>query len=151
MPVLAAAQGLGHRGGTAAFNEPGFPTAHYKEVGRQIWERSGVNPEDIDVAQFYENFTGPVLMAMSEMGFAPPDGIAEFVAEGALQGPNARLCFNTSGGNLAEAYIHGLELVNEAVRQVRGEATMQASKVDLSLCVAGPGFAPGSAVLFSAP
>ncbi|MCZ7537688.1 MAG: acetyl-CoA acetyltransferase [Acidimicrobiia bacterium] len=151
VPVLAAAQGLGHRGGTAAFNEPGFPTAHYKEVGRQIWERSGVNPEDVDVAQFYENFTGPVLMAMSEMGFAPPDGIAEFVADGALQGPDARLCFNTSGGNLAEAYIHGLELVNEAVRQVRGESTMQASKVDLSLCVAGPGFAPGSAVLFSAP
>lgn len=151
VPVLAAAQGLGHRGGAAAFNEPDFPTAHYKEVGRQIWERSGVSPEDVDVAQFYENFTGPVLMAMSEMGFAPPDGIAEFVADGALQGPDAKLCFNTSGGNLAEAYIHGLELVNEAVRQVRGESTMQAPRVDLSLCVAGPGFAPGSAVLFSAP
>lgn len=73
------------------------------------------------------------------------------LADGALQGPDARPCFNTSGGNLAEAYIHGLELVNEAVRQVRGESTVQAPNVDLSLCVAGPGFAPGSAVLFGAP
>ena len=73
-----------------------------------------------------------------------------FVADGALEGPDARLPFNTSGGNLAEAYIHGLEMVVEAVRQSRGDSTCQAKNVELSLAVGGPGYAPGSAVLFGA-
>ena len=36
--------------------------------------------------------------------------------------PDAEVPFNTSGGNIAEAYIHGLEMVVEAVRQVRGDS-----------------------------
>jgi len=148
VPILAAAQGLDAGDGFGAFNERNFPTAFYRNVGSRIWERSGVRPADVDVAQFYENFTGPVLIAMSEMGFAPPDGIEEFVSNGALEGSDARLPFYTSGGNLGEAYIHGFELINEAVRQVRGESTCQVDNVELSLAVAGPGFSPGSAVLF---
>jgi acetyl-CoA acetyltransferase len=146
--ILAAAQGLGPGDGAAAFNERGFPTAHYGVVARELWARAEVAPADIDVAQVYENFTGPVLMALCEMGFASPEGIEEFVSNGNLAGPHGSLPLNTSGGNLGEAYIHGFELVNEAVRQVRGESTCQVPDVELSLAVSGPGFAPGSAVLF---
>jgi acetyl-CoA acetyltransferase len=150
VPIVAAAQGLGTRDGTGVFNEAAFPTAFYREVGRQIWERAAAAPEDVDVVQFYENFTGPVLMAISEMGFCEPGDVEGFVADGRLEGPDAAFPFNTSGGNLGEGYIHGFELVNEAVRQVRGESTCQVDGVELSLAVAGPGFAPGSAVLFGA-
>ena len=101
-----------------------------------------------DVLQLYENFTGPVVMALCEMGYCKPEEVDAFVADGALEGPDARLPFNTSGGNLAEAYIHALEMVVEAVRQSRGDSTCQVDKVDLSLAVGGPGYAPGSAVLF---
>lgn len=149
VPILAAAQGLGKRDGAALFNEASFPTAFYREVGQQIWGRSGAKPKDVQVAQFYENFTGPVLIALSEMGFCEPGAINEFVAEGNIQGPGGRLPINTSGGNLAEGYIHGFELINEAVRQVRGASSCQVRDVKLSLAVSGPGFAPGSAVLFS--
>lgn len=149
VPVVAAAQGLGPRYGFSAFQGRWFPGVFYRDVARALWERAGVGPADIDVVQLYENFTGPVLMALCEMGFCEPEGVAEFVADGALQGPEARLPFNTSGGNLGEAYIHGFELVNEAVRQVRGESTCQVRRVELSLAVAGPGYAPGSAVLFA--
>ena len=100
------------------------------------------------MAQFYENFTGPVLMAISEMGFCEPDEVEDFVADGALVGPDARFPFNTSGGNIGECYVHGFGLVNEAVRQVRGESTCQVDGVEHSLMVAGPGYSPGSAVLF---
>jgi acetyl-CoA acetyltransferase len=150
VPIVAAAQGLGPRSGTAAFQPPGFPGVFYRDVARDLWERAGVGPSDMDVVQFYENFTGPVLMALAEMGFCEPGDLDAFVADGALQGPDARLPFNTSGGNLGEAYIHGFELVNEAVRQVRGESTCQVARVEHSLVVAGPGYAPGSAVLFGA-
>jgi acetyl-CoA acetyltransferase len=146
--IVAGAHGLEHRDGAGAFNEPGFPTAHHRHVGQQLWDRAGVKPGDIPVAQLYENFTGPVLMALSEMGFCEPGELNDFVADGNLQWPNGRLPINTSGGNLGEAYIHGFGNVVEAVRQVRGESTCQISGVELSLSVSGPGYAPGSAVLF---
>ena len=92
-----------------------------------------------------------MLIALCEMGFAEPDGIEEFVSNGRLAGPDAALPFNTSGGNLGEAYIHGFELINEAVRQVRGESTCQVKKVERALVVAGPGYSPGSALLLGAP
>ena len=69
VPILAAAQGLEYRGGVGAFNEAPFPTAHFRHCGESLWRNAGVGPEDVDVAQFYENFTGPVLMAITEMGF----------------------------------------------------------------------------------
>jgi acetyl-CoA acetyltransferase len=148
VPILATAQGLGPDIGIQAFQGKWFPGMFYENVGRMIWDRSGVKPTDIDVLQLYENFTGPVVMALCEMGYCKPEEVEDFVADGALEGPDARLPFNTSGGNIAEAYIHGLEMVNEAVRQVRGDSTCQVSNVELSLAVGGPGYAPGSAVLF---
>ena len=148
VPILAAAQGLGPKYGFSAFQARWFPGMFYSNVGRAIWDRAGAKPADIDVVQLYENFTGPVLMAMCEMGFCEPGDVEAFTSNGALEGPDARLPFNTSGGNIGEAYIHGFELMAEAARQVRGESTCQVKKVHLSLAVAGPGYAPGSAVLF---
>ena len=57
-------------------------------------EQAHCRPEDVDDAQFYENFTGPVLMALCEMGFARPEGIEEFVSGGRLVGPDAAFPFN---------------------------------------------------------
>jgi acetyl-CoA acetyltransferase len=148
--IVVAAHGLAHRDGTPAFTERGFPTAHHRLVGEQIWKRSGATPADVQVAQFYENFTGPVLIAMTEMGFCEPEELNEFVASGNLRWPDGGLPINTSGGNIGEGYIHGFGNVVEAVRQVRGESTCQVEGVELSLSVSGPGFAPGSAVLFGA-
>jgi acetyl-CoA acetyltransferase len=149
--IIAAAHGLGFRDGVPAFGEAGFPTAHYKTLAPELWQRAGATPADVDVAQFYENFTGPVLMAITEMGFCEPGELNDFVADGRLRWPDGGLPINTSGGNLAEAYIHGMGNVIEAVRQVRGESTCQVADVELSLSVSGPGFAPGSAVLFGRP
>jgi acetyl-CoA acetyltransferase len=146
--IVAAAHGLEHRDGVGAFNERNFPTAHYRHVGRQLWKRAGVGPADVEVAQFYENFTGPVLMAIAEMGFCEPEELNRFVAGGNICWPDGGLPINTSGGNLGEGYIHGFGNVIEAVRQVRGDSTAQVDGVELSLSVSGPGFAPGSAVLF---
>ena len=99
--------------------------------------------------QFYENFTGTTLIAMSDIGFCPPEGLEEFVGGDNLRWPHGRFPLNTSGGNLAEAYIHGFQLVNEAVRQIRGQSTCQVKDVELSLSVAGPGTPPSSAILFA--
>jgi acetyl-CoA acetyltransferase len=150
VPILAAAQGLGPKYGFSAFQPRFIGQMFYETVGEAIWQRAGVKPVDIDVLQLYENFTGPVLIALCEMGFCEPGDVEAFVSNDALVGPKAKLPFNTAGGNIGEAYIHGFELVVEAVRQVRGQSTCQVDDVQLSLVVAGPGYAPGSAVLFGA-
>jgi acetyl-CoA acetyltransferase len=145
--IVAAAHGLERGDGRAAFNDTNFPTAHHRHVGRQLWARAGVTPADVPVAQFYENFTGPVLMAIAEMGFCAPGELNDFVADGGIQW-GGRLPINTAGGNLGEAYIHGFGNVVEAVRQIRGESTRQVDGAELSLSVSGPNYAPGSALLF---
>ncbi len=83
------------------------------------------------------------------MGFCAPEELESFVTNGNLRGPDGRLPINTSGGNLGEAYIHGFENINEAVRQVRGESTCQIADVQLSLSVSAPAAAPASVILFS--
>ena len=71
--IVAGAHGLGAGDGAPAFTDRNFPTAFYREVGEQLWARAGCGPADVQVAQFYENFTGPVLMAIAEMGFCAPE------------------------------------------------------------------------------
>jgi acetyl-CoA acetyltransferase len=146
--VLATAQGIGPDIGLGSFQGGWLPNVFYEKVGRTLWERAGIQPVDVDVLQLYENFTGPALIALCELGFCTPDEVEAFVGSGALEGPDARLPFNTSGGNIGEAYIHGFELINEGVRQIRGDSTCQVDGAELSLVVGGPGYAPGSAVLF---
>ncbi len=153
--IRAAAIGMDYRGAAggavgAGYADPDFPTAHFKTIAKNLWSRAGVGPEEIQVAQVYENFTGITVVAMSEMGFAPPDEIEDWLVAGNIRWPDGRLPCNTSGGNLAEAYIHGFELVNEAARQVRGESTCQVKDVRYSLVVTAPGAVPASAALLSA-
>ena len=153
--IRAAAQGMEYRanagGGLGSgYNDPDFPTAHFEVVAKDIWSRAGIEPKDVQVAQVYENFTGLVVMALSEMGFAPPDEIEDWLKAGNIRWPDGSLPINTSGGNLAEAYIHGFGLVTEAVRQVRGESTSQVKNVQNCLVVSGPGALPASAALLSA-
>jgi acetyl-CoA acetyltransferase len=102
------------------------------------------------VAQVYENFTGGVLMSIVEHGFCAPEEAEEFCTFENLTAPNGKLPINTSGGNLAECYMHGLELITEAVRQVRGDSTSQAPNVKVSMVVSGPMVQPVSDLILRA-
>ena len=59
-----------------------------------------------------------------------------------------KLLTNTSGGNLAECYMHGLGLNIEAVRQIRGDSTNQVRDVDVSFVASGPMVTPVSSSIF---
>jgi len=90
-----------------------WTSAGLDTVAKDLYARAGIGPKEIQVAQLYENFTGQVLMAIEDFGFAKRGEGGPFVASGAIDWPNGSLPINTSGGNLAEAYIHGLSLVVE--------------------------------------
>jgi acetyl-CoA acetyltransferase len=89
-----------------------------------LWRQSDIKPEDIDVAQFYDAFSPMVFYCLEAYGFCGRGEAAEFSANGGL-GPRGRLPVNTSGGSLSEVYLHGMNLLTEAVRQLRGTAPCQ--------------------------
>ncbi|MGH7948876.1 MAG: thiolase C-terminal domain-containing protein, partial [Candidatus Binataceae bacterium] len=123
--VMAAAQGSDYRQGAAAENNPNYATSNFQTLAPRLYAMAGIEPKDVDVAQVYENFTGAVVVSIVEHGLCHPDEVNDFCTFENLSWPNGRLPLNTSGGNLAECYMHGLELIIEAARQVRGNSTCQ--------------------------
>ena len=109
---------------------------------------AGVGPKDVDVLQSYENFTGGVLMSIVEHGFCEPEECNEFFTNDRFRAPDGDLPLNTSGGNLAECYMHGLGLNIEAVRQVWGESSNQIDNVNVSMVISGPMVTPVSNSIF---
>jgi acetyl-CoA acetyltransferase len=145
--LLAAAAGGGFRSGAQPHNAPDYASANYGSVARDLYAMARLAPADIGNVQSYENFTGAVIMALAEHGFFKPEDANEFVQLENLVAPDGRLPLNTSGGNLAECYMHGFELILEAVRQVRGQSTSPARRRDVSLVIGGPMVTPASSLL----
>jgi acetyl-CoA acetyltransferase len=148
--LLAAAQGSDYRQAASAHNAPDYGTSNFKTVARRLYAMAGIEPKDVDVCQSYENFTGGVMMSLVEHGFCAPDEVEEYMTFENFRAPDGRLPLNTSGGNLAECYMHGLELITEAVRQVRGSSTAQVPGVNISMVCSGPMVQPVSSLVLRA-
>jgi hypothetical protein len=135
---LGAAQGSGYRDGASIQNHPDMATSSFKTLAPRLYAMAGVKPSDVDVVQSYENFTGGVVMSLIEHGFCSYESANEFLQLDNLIAPHGKLPLNTSGGNLAECYMHGLELNIEAVRQIRGQSTSQVPGAEVALVSSGP-------------
>jgi len=110
-----------------------------------LWRQADLEPGDVKVAQFYDAFSPLILFSLEAYGFCARGEGAAFTENGAL-GPGGRLPVNTSGGSLSEAYIHGMNLVTEGVRQIRGTSTSQVPDADVCL-VTSAAAVPTSAIL----
>lgn len=115
-------------------------------AGRRLWQSSGLQPADIDAAFFYDFFTSLVIIALEDYGFCKRGEGGPFVERGGLSWQGGRLPCNTNGGQLSEAFIHGLNNDLEAVRQLRGTSTSQIPGCELVL-VAGANTDPTGALL----
>ncbi len=145
--ILAAAQGAYQSAGRAGFNETPYASAGFTTVAPRLWAGAGVGPMDVDVVQSYENFTGGVVMSLVEHGMVDPEAVDEVLTLDNLSAPHGRIPLNTSGGNLAEAYIHGFNLAVEGVRQLRGTSSNQVADCHVALVSAGPLTTPVSSLL----
>jgi acetyl-CoA acetyltransferase len=93
-------------------------------LAAQLFEGSGYSRDEIDAAMIYDAFSPILLMQLEALGFCGFGEAKDFIADGNL-GLDGALPTNTNGGLIGEGYIHGLNLVSEATRQLRGTAINQ--------------------------
>jgi acetyl-CoA acetyltransferase len=93
---------------------------HQKTAVETAYRMAGVGPDDIDVAQLYDNFTSSVIVWLEHAGFCGVGEGGSFVEGGRIQ-LDGELPVNTAGGNLSESYMEGWLHIVEGVRQIRGE------------------------------
>jgi acetyl-CoA acetyltransferase len=117
-----------------------------RKAGEELWRRAGVGPKDMDIAQIYDCFTISVILQLEAYGFVGKGEGGPYAASGALR-RDGELPINTGGGHLSEGYVHGMNHIVQAVRQLRGEADMQIPDAELCLCTGGP-LPVGSSVVF---
>ena len=146
--IKGAAQGIsdGQQIMTSYFREDITGLPEMGLVAKQLWQQSGLSAEDIQTAVIYDHFTPFVLPQLEEFGFVKRGEAKEFIRAGE-HARGGKLPINTHGGQIGEAYIHGMNGVAEGVRQVRGSAVNQVSDVHNVLVTAGTGVPTSGLIL----
>ena len=145
--VHAFAQGLPpeHQTMVNFFNDDPL-TGPAWACARRLWANAAFGPQDVDVAQIYDAFTPLILLSLEGYGFCKRGDAPGFTEDGNLEWGRGSLPVNTSGGGLSEAYVHGFNLINEGVKQLRGASTSQIEGAETCLVTSGEGV-PTSALL----
>jgi acetyl-CoA acetyltransferase len=136
--VAAAAQGSGEG--------QDMMTSYYRDDLCGLPETSGLGPDDMQAAILYDHFTPYVLYQLEELGFCAKGEAKDFVADGRIELGGA-LPINTHGGQLGEAYIHGMNGIAEGVRQVRGTGVNQVPDVEHVVVTSGTGVPTSGLIL----
>ena len=116
-PVLIMA-GVAGEGETAELWE-----TNGVNIAPKLYQAAGVTPQDVDVAELYDPFTGMVMLHMEDFGLVPKGEVGAWVTAGknTLDGETP---VNTHGGLLNEAHMIALNHVVEAVQQLRPEGVV---------------------------
>lgn len=115
-------------------------------AARLVYQQSGLGPDDINAACFYDAFTSEVIMQLESFGFCGRGEGKDMVRDGALD-IDGRLPNNTHGGLLSESYIHGMNNIAEGARLIRGTSTNQPKGVEHVLVSSGVGVPTGALIL----
>lgn len=148
--ILGVAQGAASGWGDLMENDDDdqYATAGFRGVTKRLWAQSGLTPADIDVAQIYENFSAQGVASLIDHGFCSYESVADFCRYENLIAPSGSLPINTAGGNLAQGFIHGIDMPIEAVRQLRGDSANPVPGAKTCLLAGGPGAPIVSSAIF---
>lgn len=117
-------------------------------AARQMWERSGLRPDDVDVAGLYDGFTLIPMLWLEAMGFCGPGEAAAYIDGGRGISRGGRLPVNPHGGQLSAGRLHGYGFLHEMVTQLRGDAgERQVAAAEVAVASNGIGPASGCVAL----
>ena len=119
-PVPIMGFGQGHPSWDLAQREQ-WTTSGAAVSGPIAFKMAGIGVEDVDFAELYDCFTIVPIVTLEDYGFCKKGEGPDFIGGGRI-GLTGDLPLNTSGGLLSETGMPGMQLIAEAVRQLRGEA-----------------------------
>ena len=126
----------------------------FKVSSRQAFAEAGISHDDVDHLMVYDAFAHLPIYGLEDLGFVGRGEAGAFIEEGNTS-PGGKLPMNTNGGGLSYTHtgMYGMFAMQEAVRQVRGEAAHQVPDVKVSFCqgVGGMFMAAGSLVFTNEP
>ena len=148
--LLSVAQGAERGWGDLLENDDAelYATGGFQAIRDRLYGQAGLTPADIDVIQLYENFSAQGVASLIDHGFCTYENVAEVVRYENLVAPTGRLPVNTSGGNLAHGFVHGIVTAIEAVRCLRGESANPVPNARTCLLAGGPGAPTVSSAIF---
>ena len=94
---------------------------HAASIAESTFRAADVSLSDIGLAQLYDAFSFFVICQLEDLGFVPKGEGAGFIGDGNIE-LGSKLPVNTNGGLLSEGYLHGINNLIEAIRQLRGAA-----------------------------
>ncbi len=147
--VLAAVSGSQHRAGAPVHNTPEYASSSFTTVAPRLYDMAQVGAgrrrraaelRELHRRRDDEHRRARLLQAATRSTTSSPSKN--------LLAPSGKLPLNTSGGNLAECYMHGLGLNIEAVRQIWGQSTRRCPAPTSRWCAPGPMVTPVSSSIF---
>jgi acetyl-CoA acetyltransferase len=135
---------------TASFGYDNFGNPIHEKVNptctelscKQVWERSGYGPGDMDVIQLYEAMAPSFLWDAEQCGFCKPGEAGKLVKEGYFE-IGGKKPANTDGGLMGRGHptgATGLAQIIELFLQLRGEAgprQVPGAKIGFCHCAGG--------------
>jgi acetyl-CoA acetyltransferase len=112
---------------------------HFVEAeaaAEELYGRTGLGPGDMQVAMLYDHFTIAIHWQLEAYGFCKPGEARAFIEDGQIE-LDGQIPVSPNGGLIGEAYIHGMNNITEAVRQIRGSAVNQVGDVEHVLVSSG--------------
>ena len=123
------------------------------QLGRVLWRDAHIKPEDVDLLNTYDGFSGFIYYFLEAYGFCGRGEAFEFIQDGRIA-RGGRLPVNPNGGSLGMGRTHGGAQVIEGVRQLQGRcADRQVPDVKVAVVASGgnPGNSHGVLALSTDP
>src|SRR5580700_694528 len=95
-----------------------------KEAAKEVYEKAGLGPKDVDVIELHDCFTANELLTYEALGLCPEGGAEKFIWDGDNT-YGGKWVVNPSGGLLSKGHplgATGLAQCTELVWQLRGQA-----------------------------
>jgi acetyl-CoA acetyltransferase len=99
-------------------------------LAQKVYEKAGLGPDDVDVAQCHDAFTPGEVLTVEKLGFCKQGEGGVFVWEGNTE-ITGKKPMNTDGGLLSRGHPMGATggaMITEIVRQLRGQADQRQVK-----------------------
>jgi acetyl-CoA acetyltransferase len=131
--------------GTAVHGVPSWDMWHDvgsnggADAAKQLWSRTELTKDDVDVAQLYDGFSILALLWLESLGFCGRGEAGAFLDGGTRVALDGELPINTSGGQLSAGRLHAYGFVHEAVAQLRWDAGDRQVPGDPEVAVLGIG------------